>query len=760
MTLFPKRLQSQYIRCSQTGFNLDSSANMEFLCVRAALIAVMRSMNQGAAVGVMIASSNGPWYKNGITLVDFDGGFFPADWISLTEILLNCGNVPPLEISQLLAQKIPYFIMTEINSCFPKTFQNNSNENMYVPPSCGVSNQYNCRNTIPANVQRRQNEEVLIGFDTRPTNNIYVSLIISVCRCFGIKFKNLAYTTLPMLSWCVRTINTKGIKSSNFMYISKYLCTVANAFDEMLELLIKCDKAAVTKSSKRPACHLRLSKDCFPVFNDLYMDLANGVIAPFVIKFFRVFRSYNCFNWCKLFNIKSWILDCEYHYRDPPVYKRISSEGVNFTLTYSSPNNSEVNKAVANLKKNCGVDFVLSQRTFPFKFIANEKLSHCCSFDGDGDRLVFYFKNEMLSEMQILNGGHITILLVIFFKSIINYIGCIKCTIMVALNTYSNSAIKRYIEGVLGVHVVDTSDSISEMRKNVGKADIGIYFSVNGHGSVLFGRTFIEKLLTLRHFLSELIEPTTNGPNKIIRYRVLQRYYSSFNTKQLIQHLDRCVLLLNMEKLINPAMSDALTNFLAIEFILSFENIILYDWHLFCKEIPFYQLSWSPEIPATELPFDSLIFESIQTKMQTNKYLFRENISIQGKVVALMLHTGTMPNPYFNEHTLSIKEREVLRNMDKYQNFESELDELNVSFNITDSLKLWSAKYSYIYPGRLISSIIVLLRALRNNNARLVICPEEHNSRVKIYAECIPLCHAKMIAFGVMLLFRVHFLQI
>ncbi|KII70280.1 Phosphoacetylglucosamine mutase [Thelohanellus kitauei] len=107
----------------------------------------------------------------------------------------------------------------------------------------------------------------------------------------------------------------------------------------------------------------------------------------------------------------------------------------------------------------CGADYVyINQKPHEsihlfdkeFEFQANQR---CVSFDGDADRIVYFYKQD--EKCTVLNGDHMTVLNVEF--------SCAKTGVK-----YLHSAAKLY--------------------------DIGIYFEANGHGTVLFQPSVSQKL--------------------------------------------------------------------------------------------------------------------------------------------------------------------------------------------------------------------------------------------------------------------------
>ncbi|KAI0984349.1 hypothetical protein GJ496_003986 [Pomphorhynchus laevis] len=738
---------------------------MEFLSSRLAIVAAIRSINRGSTVGMMIGTSNGPWQKNGIILIDSDGNFFPAEWIIITEMFLDDGAEISLEMTQTLVQMIPHNVKNELKKCINTSRITKD----FNAPICNddqlCQRQKFKYDKMPIGSHfRRNNAVLLIGYDTRPRNSFYALIIRSICNCFNIKTECFGYTTLPILSCMVRTRN-KMIHERISVEVKcscEYLKSLAETYNELLSLRIKhfdniskCTLNMINRYPEKP-------RERFEILKGAYLDLANGVVAIFVHRLFDGYlKPYIIVNMCRTFNSKSVVL---YYNQIAQNARTVRANMSNSELSMSMnpSNHNSVIKAIVLLTFKSGVDYVLRTKTsslIKYAVTQNEDddLNHFCTFDSDGDRLVFYLKNIDSLSVTIIKGGQIAALFAYFFKTILARIDCIEYSMVVALNTYTNSAIKLYIQRELNISVVDHTNSILDMRHVAEQADIGIYFTVNGHGSVLFSKSFNDKLLTLINFLNERIGLKTNVKHDFSKCPELFKFYWEYTNERLVEHLDLCMIIFYLTKLINQVMGDALANFLAIEFILSYEKMKLPNWNFLCREISCHEINWNPSKDFNNLPLDSETCGKITHLLEYSGSNNGNRYSIlQHKIVNLLIEAGAYQYPYLREESLSYEERKVMGQMETLYDFEFELKKLNVMLDLEEIFKSWAPKFKCWLPGRLISSIIILINAVQVGKSRIDVCLDESKLNAKIYVEsCLP-DRTVLIAIGIMLLLRIH----
>ncbi|CCK70362.1 phosphoacetylglucosamine mutase PCM1 KNAG_0E00940 [Huiozyma naganishii CBS 8797] len=217
-------------------------------------------------------------------------------------------------------------------------------------------------------------------------------------------------------------------------------------------------------------------------FDRLFIDTANGVGAVQLQQFF-----------------KGWAVDQN-------KFRLLNTD-------YGTPE---------NLNVKCGADFVKTNHRLPSEVPDQRGTSGAlpdlyCSFDGDADRIVFYFvKNK---QFHLLDGDKISTLFAKFIGQLTARAGADdKLTVGVVQTAYANGNSTRYIASELGIPSACTKTGVKHLH-HVAKTqyDIGIYFEANGHGTVVFSDKFNEVVAgvastndaasTLYHF-SKLINQT------------------------------------------------------------------------------------------------------------------------------------------------------------------------------------------------------------------------------------------------------------
>ncbi|CAD5206461.1 unnamed protein product [Bursaphelenchus okinawaensis] len=195
----------------------------------------------------------------------------------------------------------------------------------------------------------------------------------------------------------------------------------------------------------------------------------------------------------------------------------------------------------------CGADFVKIKNALPTGFEGSPPYCRCASFDGDADRLLYFFRDSEY-KLHVLDGDHISALFAKFLMDHIRAIPAIlqnNFTIGVVQTAYANGNSTRYFTDVLKMDVVKAKTGVQNLHSAATKFDVGIYFEANGHGTVYFSQRF-------KSYLCEL--------------------------RDVSPHDDCIGRLYYFTEIINDVVGDAIADFLAVEVILKLYNWNVLEW--------------------------------------------------------------------------------------------------------------------------------------------------------------------------------------
>eukprot|EP00079_Xenopus_tropicalis_P025090 XP_012818211.1 PREDICTED: phosphoacetylglucosamine mutase isoform X1 [Xenopus tropicalis] len=205
----------------------------------------------------------------------------------------------------------------------------------------------------------------------------------------------------------------------------------------------------------------------------------------------------------------------------------------------------------------CGADYVKVQQKPP-KGVEIKLGERCCSFDGDADRIVYYY-NDSVGCFHLLDGDKIATLISTFIKELLVKVD-LSLKMAVVQTAYANGSSTRYLEEVMKVPVYCTKTGVKHLHHKAQEFDIGVYFEANGHGTVLFSKTAGEQI---RHLA---------------------------NMEQNDEKKTAANMLLNTVDLINQTVGDAISDMLVIEAILSIKGFTVQKWDEIYTDLPNRQL--------------------------------------------------------------------------------------------------------------------------------------------------------------------------
>lgn len=214
--------------------------------------------------------------------------------------------------------------------------------------------------------------------------------------------------------------------------------------------------------------------------------------------------------------------------------------------------------SVGKLNYQCGADFVKVQQKPPTGMKINPG-ERCCSFDGDADRIIYYYTDSE-GVFHLLDGDKIATLISTFLKELLTQ-AHLNLEIAVIQTAYANGSSTHYLENVMKVTVGCTKTGVKHLHHEAQKYDIAVYFEANGHGTVLFSEKAEEKIQQLAE------NSSTDDETK------------------------RAALLLQSTiNVTNQTVGDAISDMLLIEAILAIKGMTVQQWDEMYSDLPNRQL--------------------------------------------------------------------------------------------------------------------------------------------------------------------------
>lgn len=201
----------------------------------------------------------------------------------------------------------------------------------------------------------------------------------------------------------------------------------------------------------------------------------------------------------------------------------------------------------------CGADYVKTKQRAPPTPKPHPGV-RCCSFDGDADRLIYYWVDPE-SGFVMLDGDRISSLAASFIGDLVESAGLKnELRIGVVQTAYANGASTNYITQHLKLPVICTPTGVKHLHHVAQGFDIGVYFEANGHGTVLF------------------------SPDALTAFQTTE--------PQSPAQKDALDTLAALGDLINQTVGDALSDMLMVEVILAHKQWTLRDWAMTYADLP------------------------------------------------------------------------------------------------------------------------------------------------------------------------------
>ncbi|CDU17971.1 phosphoacetylglucosamine mutase, putative [Plasmodium yoelii] len=534
-------------------------------------------------IGIVITASHNPFDENGIKIIDKDGR-------QINEIYENY-------LSDLSNKHLKYIKENKNNNCKIEDIINNIIDTIvHIFLKETQINLYD--NKIYNHIKKIDNiiyycniynkivkTNICIGFDTRDSGLHLNKIIINTLTSLNISkcINNMCYITTPSMHFLVYIMNSELVNNfiqdiffqlgknqicktkRDLFYLNSFnLKLLKNVQDLYFGIPEKWNIDIDSKNDEMYSNILAYNSDEFYfdyfiyLFNNLY-NYINTIYDNIFIKNCKKEIIYvDCSN-----GIASLKID---KFND--IFKILKKNIFKFNCLQNDNN-------VLNFE--CGADYVYNKKKIPSNIPLNYfSDSKFCAFDGDADRIIYFFiKNDNLeNQIEILDGNKIACLL---FKCIIKMLSNIsikneankvdrkKIDINIIHTAYVNSAFTNYINSVINsvstdipifnhinINVICTKTGMKNLDNIARKSSIGILFESNGHGSIY-----------------------ANSSN-------LDAWAKQFD----IQKDPYFIALKKYLLFFNQTTGDAIIDFIAIELSLNFLNLNINQWNMFYTSIP------------------------------------------------------------------------------------------------------------------------------------------------------------------------------
>ncbi|KAK7108953.1 phosphoacetylglucosamine mutase-like isoform X2 [Littorina saxatilis] len=210
------------------------------------------------------------------------------------------------------------------------------------------------------------------------------------------------------------------------------------------------------------------------------------------------------------------------------------------------------------LNHRCGADFVKVQQQGP-DGLKVEPSMRCASFDGDADRIVFFYLDKQKT-FHLLDGDKIATLVAGYLQELVKGSG-LTLNLGLVQTAYANGSSTDFITNVMKVPVACVPTGVKHLHHRAQEFDIGVYFEANGHGTVLFSKG-------AREAITKQSESTS----------IPEEQQKLANT------------LANTMDVINQTVGDAISDMLLVETILARRGWDSEDWDAMYADLPNRQI--------------------------------------------------------------------------------------------------------------------------------------------------------------------------
>lgn len=208
-----------------------------------------------------------------------------------------------------------------------------------------------------------------------------------------------------------------------------------------------------------------------------------------------------------------------------------------------------VHDANGVLNYQCGADFVKVNQREPQSVQPLKPGQRYASFDGDADRIIYYYQNSKDGKFRMLDGDKIAVLIAKYLKETLTKAQLADVKVSIVQTAYANGSSTIYMRDVLQMNTFCVPTGVKHLHRKAEHCQIGVYFEANGHGTILFSNE-----------VNERIKQST----------------SNVYAQQLMHFID----------LVNETVGDAISDMLIVESILNSLALTIEEWDELYTDLP------------------------------------------------------------------------------------------------------------------------------------------------------------------------------
>jgi phosphoacetylglucosamine mutase len=206
------------------------------------------------------------------------------------------------------------------------------------------------------------------------------------------------------------------------------------------------------------------------------------------------------------------------------------------------------NDGSGRLNDQCGADFVKTKQAAPPGMVCPDG-QQCAAFDGDADRLMFFFVKG--GSFTMLDGDRIAVICASFLLELIEA-ARLTLNLGIVQTAYANGGSTQYLQ-TLGIPVACAKTGVKHLHHKALDYDVGVYFEANGHGTVIFSEAALRTIATAE--------------------RAGEQQVALQNLRLVVD-------------LINQTVGDAISDLLLVEVVLAWKKMAMGDWAQLYQDLP------------------------------------------------------------------------------------------------------------------------------------------------------------------------------